>query len=185
MIYLKLIHISPTFVLIIWFKAEDISWWILLLYSRNPLRGRCCTFTMSAVLPSSGHMPELHHELSEICHKQLVKNAPQEGIWGTDLALTLAPTALPRLMAFLSLCCPPEDGESTEPTPRWGVTDAADHRAAGWPALKVWGLCCWAMEFSNMPWSTVEGKRKYMIKTVIYLFIKTLNLTQLGWWQWK
>lgn len=85
--------------------------------------------------------------------------------------LTLAPTALPRLMAFLSLCCPPEDGESIELAPGWGLTDAGDRRAEGWAALEVWGLCCWATEFSNILWSTVEGKT--VIKTLMLELTKT------------
>lgn len=51
--------------------------------------------------------------------------------------LTFAPTALPRLMAFLSLCWPPEDGESTELDPRLGLADAGARRAEGWPGLEV------------------------------------------------
>jgi len=75
--------------------------------------------------------------------------------------LTFAPTALPRLMAFLSLCCPPEEGESTELDPRLWLDDAGGRRAEGGPGLDVWGLCCWATEFSNILWSTGrrEGRR--------------------------
>lgn len=74
--------------------------------------------------------------------------------------LTFAPTALPRLMAFLSLCWPPEDGESTEPDPRFGLADAGARLAEGWPGLEVWGLCCWATEFSNILWSTEEERKE-------------------------
>lgn len=72
--------------------------------------------------------------------------------------LTFAPTALPRLMAFLSLCWPPEDGESTEQDPGLGLAEAGERRAEGGPGLEIWGLCCWAVEFSNILWST--GKKK-------------------------
>lgn len=75
-------------------------------------------------------------------------------------------------MAFLSLCCPPEDGVSTEVAPRWGLTDAADRRAEAWLALELWGLCCWAMEFSNKLWSTAERKTTQVIKTMIFGFLK-------------
>lgn len=71
--------------------------------------------------------------------------------------LTFAPTAFPRLMAFLSLCWP-DDEESVEPDPRWGWANAGERRVEVWPGLEVWGLCCWAMEFSNILWST--GKKK-------------------------
>lgn len=63
---------------------------------------------------------------------------------------TLAPTAFPRLMAFFSLCWPPEDGESTELEPRLGLADAGERRADGGPGLEICGLCCWATEFSNI-----------------------------------
>lgn len=55
----------------------------------------------------------------------------------TCSALTFAPTALPRLIAFLSLCWPPEDGESTEPEPRLGLADVVARRAEFWPGLEV------------------------------------------------
>lgn len=59
-------------------------------------------------------------------------------------------------MAFLSLCWPPEDGESPELDPRLGLKPG-ERRAEVWPSLEIWGLCCWATEFSNILWST--GKR--------------------------
>lgn len=74
-------------------------------------------------------------------------------------ALTFAPTALPRLMAFFSLCCPPEEGESTQLDPGMELVVAAERRVEDGPGLEVWGLCCCAMEFSNILWSTVH-KRK-------------------------
>lgn len=62
-------------------------------------------------------------------------------IWiGETLAVavpTFAPTAFPRLMAFLSLCWPPEDGESAGLEPRLGLTDAGERRAEVWPGLMV------------------------------------------------
>lgn len=75
------------------------------------------------------------------------------------VALTFAPTALPRLMAFFSLCCPPEEGESTQLDPGLELVVAAARRVEDGPGLEVWGLCCCAMEFSNILWSTVH-KRK-------------------------
>lgn len=75
------------------------------------------------------------------------------------VALTFAPTALPRLMAFFSLCCPPEEGESTQLDPGFELVVAAARRVEDGPGLEVWGLCCCAMEFSNILWSTVH-KRK-------------------------
>lgn len=85
-------------------------------------------------------------------------------LYWTFTVLTLAPTAFPRLMAFFSLCWPPEDGESTALDPRLGWTAAGERRVEVWPGLKLWGLCCWATEFSNMLWSTggeetQEGRR--------------------------
>lgn len=50
--------------------------------------------------------------------KAYVTSGPAE--LNTYAALTFAPTALPRLMAFLSLCWPPEEGESMELDPRLG-----------------------------------------------------------------
>ncbi|MEQ2271596.1 hypothetical protein XENORESO_006452 [Xenotaenia resolanae] len=41
-------------------------------------------------------------------------------------ALTFAPTALPRLMAFFSLCCPPEDGESMKVEPELELAEAEE-----------------------------------------------------------
>lgn len=51
--------------------------------------------------------------------------------------LTFAPTALPRLMAFLSLCWLPEDGESMELDPTLEFGEARERRAEGWPDLEV------------------------------------------------
>lgn len=75
-------------------------------------------------------------------------------------ALTFAPTALPRLMAFFSLCCPPEDGESMKVELELELADAEERRVECWPVLEVWGLCFWAMEFSNKLWSTEKKERK-------------------------
>lgn len=70
------------------------------------------------------------------------------------VVLTFAPTAFPRLMAFFSLCCPPEYEVSAELEPGLGLADAGGRWAEDWPGLEVCGLCCWAMEFSNILWST-------------------------------
>lgn len=50
---------------------------------------------------------------------------------------TFAPTALPRLKAFLSLCWPPEDGDSKELGPRLGLVDVAERWVEIWPGLEV------------------------------------------------
>jgi len=65
--------------------------------------------------------------------------------------LTFAPTALPKLMAFFSLCWPPEDSESVgRATPELGCSEAGPRRAGGCPSLEPWFTCCWATEFSNI-----------------------------------